>query len=166
MTDWVDELSNAQELTESQTDAHAAKARAADIAIRSNASEYVRSLEIEIRELSRKFSEKPNLHTSLAVHDDSDPQVEQRLQLQVSSNIGGWLETAYMRIYHTIGEKCIRCHPIEETPFNLRFAVDGNDWRVGVYAETGKRILMTPAQAARYIVEPMVKRVRGVKAPV
>jgi len=161
MTDWIDDLSNDAQLTETRTTAHAAKVRAADKAIRAEMSEYIRSLETEIRELGRKLAEKPNLHTSLSLHDDSDPQVQNRLQLQISSNVGGWLETAYMRIFHGVGEKFILCDPLEEAPFNLRFAVDSSDWRVGVCAESGKRILMTPAEAARYIVEPMVKRIRG-----
>jgi hypothetical protein len=161
MSDWIDDLSNDAQLAEAQTTAHAAKMRAADKTIRAEMPEYVRSLGTEIRELGRKLAEKPNLHTALSVTDDSEPDVETRLQLQASSNVDGWLETAYMRVYHSIGEKVIRCHPMEETPFNLRFAVDSSDWRVGVCAESGKRILMTPAEAARYIVEPMVKRVRG-----
>ncbi|MGA9672474.1 MAG: hypothetical protein WBQ94_24885 [Terracidiphilus sp.] len=161
MSDWIDDLSNDEQLTEARTTAHAAKVRAADKTIRAEMPEYIRSLETEIRELGRKLAEKPNLHTSLSVHDDSDPDVQDRLQLQVSSNVDGWLETAYMRIFHGIGEKYILCDPLEETPFNLRFAVGGSDWRVGVCAENGKRILMTPAEAARYIVEPMLKRVRG-----
>lgn len=160
MTDWIENLSNDEQLTEARTTAYAAKARAADKTIRAEMPEYIRSLEIEFRELGRKLSDKPNLHTSLSIYDDSEPGVQYRLQLQVSSNVGGWLETAYMRVFHGEGEKFIFCNPIEGSPFNLCFAVDRGDWRVGVYSETGKRILMTPAEAARYIVEPMVKRVR------
>ena len=160
MTDWVEELSSDAQLNEAQTNARAAQKRTAHSAILAAMPEYIRSLEIEIRELNRKLSEKPNLHTTLSVDDDSEPDVESRLQLQVSSDFGGWLEMAYMCIYHSVGEKVIRCHPTEGTPFNLRFAVDNSDWRVGVYPEIGKRVLMTPAQAARHIVEPMVKQVR------
>lgn len=161
MADWIDNLSNDVELTEAQTAAYGAMVRAADKAILAEMPEYIRLLEIEFRELGRKLSEKPKLHTSLSVHDDSEPDVQDHLQLQVSSNVDGWLETAYMRVFHGVGEKFIFCNPVEEAPFNLRFAVDRKDWRVGVYPETRKHILMTPAEAARYIVEPMVKKVRG-----
>jgi hypothetical protein len=160
MSDWIDELSNDAQLVEAQTTARAAKALAADKAIRAEMPEYLRSLEIEFREVGRKLSEKPHLHTSLFVTDDSDPEVERRIRVVVTFDTGGFQESTHTNLYHGIGEKFIRCHPLEETPFNLRFAVRGSDCTVGVYADNSKPTLMTAAQAARYIIEPMIKRVR------
>ena len=161
MSDWIDETSKDALFAEAQTTSHAAKARAADKAIRAEIPEYLRLLEMGIREVGRKLSEKPHLRTSLSITDDSDPKVESRLYVEVVLDADGRLESTHTNIYHGIGEKIIRCHPLEETSFNLHFSVDCGDWRVGVYPDNGKRMLMMPEQAARYIVEPMVKLVRG-----
>lgn len=160
MSDWIDKLSNDAQLVEAQTTARAADALAADKAIRAEIPEYLRLLEMEIRDIRRKFSEKPNLCISLSVTDDSDPEVESRLRVEVVLDVYGRLESTHTLIYHGIGQKFLRCYTLEGTASVLRFAVRSSDWMVGLYVENGKGELMTPAQAAQYIVKPMVKQVR------
>ena len=158
MAHWVDELADAEELTEAKANARAAEALAAGIRIQAEAPDYLRLLGMELREIGRKLSEKPNLHLSASVTDNSEPEVESRLHVQVSSN-AGWPEVTYTDIFHGIGQSVIRCHTAEGTAFRLHFAARSGGCAVGVYAEDGNGRVMTPAQAARYIVEPMVKRV-------
>jgi hypothetical protein len=160
MAHWVDEFADAEGLTEAQTDARATAAVAAGIRIQAEGPEFLRLLELELRDTARRLSEKPNLHLSASVTNSSEPEVETRLHVQVSSN-AGWPEVTYTDIFHGIGQSVIRCHTTEGTAFRLRFVAHSYRGAVGVCAENGDGTVMTPAQAAQYIVKPMVKRVRG-----
>lgn len=160
MADWINELANTEQLTEAKANARAVEAVAAGIRIQAEGPEFLRLLGMELREIARKLAEKPNLHVSVSITDDSEPAVENRFHVHIMSN-AGWPEMTYTNIFNRIGETAIRCHTAEGTTYKLNFAARSSDGPVGVYVENGNGTVMTPAQVAQYIVEPMVKRVRS-----
>jgi hypothetical protein len=128
MAHWVDELADAEQLAEAKANASAVEAVTAGIRVQAEASEFLRLFEMELREIARKLAEKPNLHLFASVSDSSEPEIETRLHVQVSST-AGWPEVTYTDLFHLQGQTVIRCHTAEGTAFRLRFAARSSGGR-------------------------------------
>ena len=157
MAKWIDEIANAEQTKQAMADAREQEAIAAGLKVSAEAPEYWRQLVIELREVARGLSEKPNLHISASVSDNSEPEVENRVRVQVLMTTT-MPDSTYTDLLHRIDQHFIRCHTPGGTAYNLRFAVRRDSNAIGVYAENGRGEILTPAQAARYIVEPMVRQ--------
>lgn len=158
MADWIDVLANTEQLRETRAEVRAAEAIAASVRIRAYAPEYVRQLEMELREVARKLAEKPSLHVFASLTNDSEPEIETRLHMQVLRH-AQWPEITYTDVFWLAGQNVLRCHTAEGAAYKLYFAARSGVDAIGVYAVNGSGTVMTPAQAARYIVEPMIQLV-------
>jgi hypothetical protein len=95
--------------------------------------------------------------------DFSEPQVEIRYRVSVA-RLGIFPRTTQIEIFYAPGSWFIRFNTLEGVAYNLHLGVQPGTTEVGFFSESGMTF-MGPEKAARFIVEPMVRRIRSEVKP-
>ncbi|WP_263366658.1 hypothetical protein [Edaphobacter bradus] len=159
MAHWVDQIAEKQIHGKSVAEARLQANAASSLRVQARILEYWHQLVLELKEAERKLQENAGLHIAASVSVHVDPEFENKLRINITQ-MGFRPEITYTDVFHLIGQQFIRCHTLHGDTFRLPFGERG-DGAIGLYSEDGRGVMMTPERAAHYIVEPMIKRVRG-----
>jgi hypothetical protein len=98
-----------------------------------------------------------------SVSDFSEPEVEVRYRVCVALT-GIFPHTTQIEVFHQLGSQLVRFNTQERIAYHLRLGVHPSTNEPGLYSESGQT-LMGPEMAARFIVEPMARRIRSKVEP-
>lgn len=98
-----------------------------------------------------------------SVVDFSEPDIEIRYRVCVALT-GIFPHTTQVEIFHQLGNQLVRFITQEGIAYQLFLGVHPGTNEAGLYSESGLT-LMGPEKAARFIVEPMARRIRSKVEP-
>jgi len=158
-SNWVDDLDNTIAINTATADGRLQAALASSRNIFAQIPGYWIRLVAASKEVTRKLGTKPNLHVYASASDNSQPNFEYRMRVQVNL-IAHRSEIAYTDINLLVGQSSMRCHTLHGDAYKLHFGERRVDGFVGLFSEENPLLIMTPEEAARYIIKPMVEQLR------
>lgn len=154
---WVKEIVAQDELARAQSELDAKESLLAAFTARAEVPVYMTEF---ARELALYSETLRGIGLDCAFSDFSEPGFETRCQVMVRLSGALMPRYTYTNVFHLIGNNTIRCHSLGGKVFTLDFAVRPEGNAVALSARSSLS-LMNPKEAARFVVEPMVKWVRG-----
>lgn len=156
---WIQELAQQTTRQEAESLEREQSAIIASLIIQNGMPEFMRQLKMELTETCEQLCRTPELKIWASISDTTDPELETRFRIDIK-RMGIQPDSTYTDIFHHVSQHVVRCQPLDEKQIRLQFAMQPNKMSVGLYAEKEPLLLMTPAGAARYIIQPMVDKVR------
>jgi hypothetical protein len=94
-----------------------------------------------------------------SVSDFSEPEVEIRYRVRVALT-SVFPHTTQVEVFHQVGSQLVRFITQEGIAYHLQLGTRPGTSEPGLYSESGLT-LMGPEKVARFIVEPMARRIRS-----
>jgi hypothetical protein len=98
-----------------------------------------------------------------SVSDFSEPEVEIRYRVCVALT-GIFPHTTQVEVFHQLGSQLVRFNTQEGIAYDLHLGIRPGTSEPGLYSDNGQT-LMGPEKAARFILEPMARRIRSKLGP-
>lgn len=133
-----------------------AQAPAATFVTRAGAADFMSQFE---KELNSACLNLAKVKICGSVSDFSEPEVEIRYRVCVALT-GIFPHTTQVEVFHQLGSQLVRFNTQEGIAYHLRLGIDPSTNELGLYSESGLT-LMGPEKAARFIVQPMARRIQS-----
>jgi hypothetical protein len=137
-----------------------AQAPAATFVTKAGAADFMSQFE---KELKSACLDLAKMKICGSVSDFSEPEVEIRYRVCVALT-GIFPHTTQVEVFHQVGSQLVRFNTQEGIAYHLHLGVHPGTNEPGLYSESGLTI-MGPEKAARFIVEPMARRIRSKVEP-
>jgi hypothetical protein len=158
--EWIKTEAGEQEQENLRNEAEDNQNEAAELTIKAETPEYwrwlVKELTLGVESLS-EFQMGGNV-----LQRPSGLENHCRVMVQA---LGAIPRQTYIDLYHTVNTRVVRCSTLGGKAFQLHFAVRPDGRGIGLVAGDDFTV-MTPEQAAEYIMRPTVKWVRSGSASV
>jgi hypothetical protein len=133
-----------------------AKPPAAPFVTRAGAADFMSQF---IKELKSVCLDLAQMKICGSVSDFSEPEVETRYRVCIAL-AGTFPHTTQVEVFHQVGSQLVRFITQEGIAYHLQLGTRPGTSEAGLYSESGLT-LMGPEKAARFIVEPMARRIRS-----
>jgi hypothetical protein len=128
--------------------------QAAVFVTKAEAVEFLSQLEKELKSVCFSLTDICG-----SVSDFSEPEVEIRYRVCVAL-AGIFPRTTEIEIFHRLGGQHVRFITLEGIAYHLCLGTRPGTREPGLYSDNGQT-LMGPEKAARFILEPMLRRIRS-----
>jgi hypothetical protein len=132
------------------------QAPAAAFVTKAGAVDFLSQFEKELKSACLALTDKKICGS---VSDFSEQEVEIRYRVCVALT-GIFPRTTQVEIFHQLGSQFVRFNTQEGIAYHLYLGIRPGTSESGLFSDSGQT-LMGPEKAARFILEPMVRRIRS-----